>query len=183
MERHAHQVLGGAAGGQQQGRGLVGLHAELAAKRIKGRAVGGCGQAHDQVQILGVAGGVENLGQFFVGVQGEGPHAVVEIGRGNSLPALDRVHEGQPRARRMFSHELDLGDRRHVEGPDALFGQGPDRPPRGVGLHGVKDVAFEVVLEPARRYGQNARPHKGDRPIGGPLADQVQGIMVRAQFT
>ena len=83
----------------------------------------------------------------------------------------------------VLGHQLDLGDRGDVKGPQTLFSQGADCPSRGIGLHGVKDFAFEVVLEPARRYGQNVRPHKGDRAFGGPLADQVQGIMVRAQFT
>jgi len=44
-------------------------------------------------------------------------------------------------------------------------------------------VAFEVFLEPARRYGHGARSHECDRTFRRPLTDQVQGRMVRAQLT
>ncbi len=49
-------------------------------------------------------------------------------------------------------HQLDLGDRGHVEADvTPLAAQGLDDPRRRVGLHGVEDVALKILLEPARR--------------------------------
>ena len=46
-----------------------------------------------------------------------------------------------------------------------------------------RPVALEVFLEPVRRYGHRARSRKCDWTFGRPLTDQVQGRMIRVQFT
>ena len=71
----------------------------------------------------------------------------------------------------------------HIEGRYAVFNEGLDDPRRRIGLHRVEDVAFEIFLEPARRYRHRVRSRNGDRAFRWPLTDQVQGRMVRAQFT
>ena len=152
VEADAHQVLGGAAGGQQQGGGVVHLDAELARQAV-GRALGLHAHADDQVQVLGLAGGVQDLGQLFVGVEREGLHAVVEVRGRDGGAALDRVHEGHARARGLVGHQLDFVQRRDVERPHAGLRQLTDHPRRRIGLHRVEDVAFKFGLEPARGYG------------------------------
>jgi hypothetical protein len=160
--KDAHQVLGRAAGGQQQGRGVMRLDAELARQRI-GRALGLHAHADDQVEVLGLAGRVQDLGQLFVGVERERPHAVFEIGGRDRRAALHRMHEGHARAGGMFADEFDLVERRHVEGSDAGGHEFADHPRRRIGLHRVKDVAFKFSLEPARRYRHRVRSHECDR--------------------
>ncbi len=118
-----------------------------------------------------------------MGVEGEGAHAVVEIGRADGRAALHRVHEGDPGAGGVGPHALDLGERGDIEGLDSLGRQTFDDPRRRVGLHRIEDVAGKALPEPASRYGQGAAPHQGDRALRRPLTDQVQGRMVRVQFT
>ena len=132
------------------GGGLARLDAELAGQRI-GRALGLDRQADDQVEVLAPAGDLEDLLQLLEGVEREGAHAVVEVGLRDRGAALHRMHEGQPGARRVRRHQLDLGDRGHVEAAHAVGRERLDHPRRRVRLNGVEDVAFEVVLEPARR--------------------------------
>src|SRR5690606_21926224 len=108
--------------------------------------------AHDQVQVGGVAGGVEDLGQLVMAVEREGADAEVEIGAGDGPAALHRMHEGQARVGADRTHQFDLGDGGHVEGGDARVDQGLDDPARRVRLHGIEDVSLKIVLEPARRY-------------------------------
>ena len=93
------------------------------------------------------------------------------------------MHEGDARLGQDRAHQPDLGDRGGVKAGHARLDQGLDDPARRVRLNGVEDVGLQIVLEPARRYGNRARPHEGDRTLRGPLADQVQGKLVRAQFT
>ncbi|MNI60874.1 hypothetical protein D3C73_1161140 [compost metagenome] len=183
MEADAHQaVLDRLARGQQQGGGLIRGDAELARQGIGG-AVRRHAHAHDQVQIVGLAGGLEDLVQLVMAVQHEGAHAVIGIGGLDRAAALDRVHEGQARVRADRTDQLDLGERGDVEGVDALFDQGLDDPARRVRLHRIEDVGFQIVLEPGCRYGDGARTHECDRTFRGPLTDQVQGNLVRAQLT
>ncbi|MNC52412.1 hypothetical protein D3C75_1017580 [compost metagenome] len=75
-------------------------------------------------------------------VQHEGAHAVVGVGRTDRAAALDRVHEGQARVRTDRANQLDLGQRGHVKGVDALLDQGLDDPTRRVRLHCIEDVGF-----------------------------------------
>ena len=79
--------------------------------------------------------------------------------------------------------QLDLGQGGDVEGVDALLDQGLDDPARRVRLHRIEDVGFQIILEPARRYGNRTRTHECDWTFRRPLTDQVQGKLVRAQFT
>ena len=182
MEGDAHQLFRRAARRQKKRRRLVGRDSELAAQSI-GRPLRLDRQTHDQIEIARAAGGVENLGQLVMAVEREGPHPVIEIGAGDGRPALDRVHEGHAGARRVAGHELDFRNRRDIERPHAIFRQGLDDPRGRIGLYRVKDVAVKISLEPARRYGQNVGAHKCDRTLRRPLTDQVQGRMIRVQFT
>ncbi len=182
VEGHAHQLLGRPPGGEQQRRRLVGGDAELSGQGV-GRALRGDRQTDHEVEVAGPPRGLEDLLELLVGVEGEGPDPVVEVRPGDRAPALDRVHEGHARLRDGLSDELDLGQRGHVERAHAIVPQGLDGPRRGVRLDRVEDVAFEVVLEPACRYGHRVGSHKCDRTFRGPLTDQVQGHMVRVQFT
>ena len=141
------------------------LDPKLAGQGI-GRALGNDGQTHDQRQVFGTPGRLEDLLQLLVAVQREGIHAVTKVGSGDGLAALDRVHEGHAGAWRMRSHELDLRDRGHIEGRHTVRGQGLDDPWGRVRFHSVEDVAFKLVLEPARRYRHRIRPRKGDRTFG-----------------
>ncbi len=108
---------------------------------------------------------------------------MVVVGSLDRTTALDRVHEGQACIGADRANQLDLGNRGHVEGVDALGHQGFDHPARRVRLHRIEDVGFQIILEPLRRYGNRAGTHKCDRTLRGPLTDQVQGKLVRAQFT
>ena len=182
MEGHPHQGLRGPPGCEQQGRGLVGGDAELAGQAV-GCPIGLDAQPHDQIEVPGMAGGIEDLGQFVMAIEREGANAIVEIGLRYGRPALHRMHEGHLRAGGMTGHKLDLGDRGDVKAPQPLTPQAFDDPGRRVGLNSVENIAVEVCLEPMRRYGQDVRSHEGDRTFRRPLTDQVQGCMIRVQFT
>ena len=116
-------------------------------------------------------------------IQGKGPDTIVEIGLRDGGTALYRVHERHLRTRSVARHQVDLRHGGHVIAVKAGLPQGLDDPRRGVGLDGVENVAAKVSLEPLRRYGQDVGAHKCDRTFRGPLTDQVQGRLVRAQFT
>ena len=150
MEGDAHQLVGGPAGGEQQLGRLIGVDPELAGQGI-GRALGRDPQAHNEVQVGGLARGVEDLGQLFVRIQREGADPMVEIGRRDRPAVLHRMHEGHARARHELGDQLDLGQARHVEGPHTVRRQGLDDPRRRIGLHSVEDVAFKIFLEPTGR--------------------------------
>ncbi len=150
VEGHAHQLVGRPASGEQQARRLMHIDAELAGQRI-GRPLGRDAEAHDEVQVPRTAGRLEDLGQLFMGVEREGLHAVVGIGPRDRSAALHRMHEGHGRPGGGLRHQVDLVQRSDVETARARLPQSLDDPRGWIGLYRVKDVAFEVVLEPACR--------------------------------
>ena len=109
--------------------------------------------------------------------------AVLELDEAHAMYFIDRVRPRFTLLLNVLRDQLDLGDRGHIEGRHAVFNEGLDDPRRRIGLHRVEDVAFEIFLEPARRYRHRVRSRNGDRAFRWPLTDQVQGRMVRAQFT
>jgi hypothetical protein len=56
-------------------------------------------------------------------------------------------------------------------------------PGRRIGFDGVKNFAREIVLEPAPSFSNTVRTYTDDRTFYVPRTDQVQGSMVRVQFT
>ena len=182
MESDTHQGFCRPAGGQKQRWRFVHRDTELPRKRVSGPFRLDA-QSNDEIEVPGVSGCIEDLGQFVEAIERESANAIIEVGLGYGGSALHRMHELHPSAGRMFGDQLDFRDGSDVKPVNASLVQRPDCPGRRVGLDSVKNVAAEICLEPARRYGQNVRPHEGDRTFRRPLTDQVQGRMIRAQFT
>ena len=65
------------------------IDAELTGQGVCG-AVHRHRQADDQVEVPRLTGGVEDLGQLFVGIQRKGADAMIEVGGGNGASALHR---------------------------------------------------------------------------------------------
>ncbi len=157
------------------------LGAELVGQRQVGAFARGR-QANDQVQVGGIAGGLQDFRQLFVRIEAEGAHTVIGIGLRNGGAALDRVHEGQAGARQGRTDELDFVERRDVERAHAGAPQGFKHPRRRIGFDGVKDIALEVGLEPLGGNSDGSTAHEGDGAFRRLLADQVQGGSVCVHF-
>ena len=90
-------------------------------------------------------GGGDNLVELFHAVEREGAHAIVFIGFADRFFGLDRMHEAQCRVRRIFAHQLDLGQAGHVKMRNAALPQERDQLRRGVGLDRIKRLTRKLL--------------------------------------
>jgi hypothetical protein len=101
------------------------------AERVRAR------HADHDGQVAGVVRLGQHLFQLRLAIDGEGAHAMIEIGRADQPAALDRVHDMRGRALQRRDL-LDLGEGSHVEIPHTGLMQRTEDGRRVVGLDGVQ---------------------------------------------
>ncbi len=181
MERHA-ELVGKATRLREQGRSRVLVDAELAAELVGGVLVRHR-KPHDEGEIFRAAGGRDDLLELGLAVEREDAHAVLEVRPLDRLARLHRMHEGHLRVRITGRDELDLSLGGDVEPAQPGRIHGIERPWGRVRLDGVEHFARKFSLEPGSRYRNPFRPHACDRQFWESIPDQVQGRLIREQFT
>ena len=170
MEGQAHQ-LGVAARRPHQRPGILDADPELAGQRQQ-RTLAGHRQPHEQLEILGAAGGRHDLGQLVGVVEHEPAHAMVVIGLGDGADAFHGVHEVAARTRQQRLDRAHLADRGGVELAHAAGPQGAQHLGRVVALDGIEHVAGERRQHaPGARLDQ-VRPQPDHRVDGGLVSEQ-----------
>jgi hypothetical protein len=106
-------------------------------------------QTHQQVEVRRAVGDADDLLQLLQRIEAEGPDAMLEIGLGDRLLGLHRVHEAK--------HCLGQGLRTSRTSPidatsimgDAGLPQHLQQVRRRIGLHGIERPARKLLDEEA----------------------------------
>ena len=161
VEADAERV-GRLAGRDQQRLHFSRFGAELGGEAELGMFRGDA-DADQQLEIGRALGGADDLLQLLDRVEREGAHPMVEIGLGDRLLRLHRMHEAGHRLGKGLRDQPHLGDRRHVIMGDAFRPQDPQQVRRGIGLHRIERAARKLLNEEAGGAPGGVRTNERDR--------------------
>ena len=154
--------IGRLASGEQKRLDLRRFGAELRCQAELG-VIRADSDPDEQVEVGRALGGADDLVELVERVEREGLHAMVEIGLGDDLLGLHRVHEALNRLRKRFGHQPDFADRGDVVMGDTRIPQKLQQVGRGVRLHRIERAAGELLDEEARGPARGVRTQQRDR--------------------
>ena len=111
------------------------------------------------------------LSSSSMGVEAEGPDAMLEIGLGDRFLGFHRVHEALHRLGQELVDQPDLADRGDVVMGNARFPEDPQQVGRRVRLHRVKRPAREFLDEKTSGSPRGMRTQKCHRLNRAQLGD------------
>ena len=124
-------------------------------------------QADEQVEIgcsHAVSGRrTQDLLQLLERIEAEGLHAMAEIGFGDCLFGLNRMHEAEHRIREGVMDETDFGDRSHIIIRHPRVPENLQQIGRGIRFHRIKGSARELLHEKAGRAPSGVRTKQRNR--------------------
>ncbi len=119
--------------------------------------------ADEQVEVGRAVRRADDLVELVERVEREGLHAMVEIGFGDDLLGLHRVHEALHGLGQRLADQAHLADRGDVVMGDSGIPQDPQQVGRGVRLDRIKRAAGEFLDEKARGAARRVRTQQRDR--------------------
>ena len=170
VEADAERV-GGLAGGHQQRLHVARVGAELGGE-AELRMIGADADADEEVEVgrcdAVSRGRANDLLELLDRVEAEGPHAMLEIGFGDRLLGLHRVHEAEHRLGQRLVDEPNLADRSDVIVRNAGVPQDLEQVGRRVRLDRVERAAGELLDEEAGGPTRGVRTQQASpaRPVG-----------------